>query len=319
MYFEKAIALKNEISENFLKSRKMLRSISIAGNTHAFDYSVHSLGGVVNGAGLVEMTDGSHAIKLMVKTNLQYSPSALRQYYGLRKRDIFMECSGPVEFKNRIRSPYPGLSIGHYKVTAGTLGCFVTDKKGTLYVLSNNHILADSGRGKWRDPVLQPGPEDGGTTEHDLFASLSYVVPFRRHSYNLMDAAIARVEGDAKLDTRISQKVRVKETGMPSLKMKVEKYGRTTGRTIGEVTTTHLDVNVELNGMQLEFHDQFEIKGCMHRGSRTKFCGDGDSGSLILEKGTNRAIGLLFAGTKNGTTFATPISCILDAFSVNIL
>jgi hypothetical protein len=36
-----------------------------------------------------------------------------------------------------------GVSIGHYKGTAGTAGCLVKDKKtGEILILSNAHVLA---------------------------------------------------------------------------------------------------------------------------------------------------------------------------------
>ena len=49
------------------------------------------------------------------------------------------------------------------------------------------------------------------------------------------------------------------------------------------------------------------------------FCDAGDSGALILEQHTLNAVGLLFAGTDDGTTFATPIKEVLTELSVKIL
>src|SRR3989338_2088245 len=44
----------------------------------------------------------------------------------------------------RARPARGGASIGHYKITAGTLGCLVRDKKsGKTLILSNNHVLAN--------------------------------------------------------------------------------------------------------------------------------------------------------------------------------
>lgn len=40
-----------------------------------------------------------------------------------------------------------GGSVGHFKITAGTLGCFVRARiGGALHLLSNNHVLADENR-----------------------------------------------------------------------------------------------------------------------------------------------------------------------------
>src|SRR5450755_502852 len=49
----------------------------------------------------------------------------------------------------------PGVSIGHYKVTAGTFGALVTDKStGEKLILSNNHVLANSNDSVIGDAIL---------------------------------------------------------------------------------------------------------------------------------------------------------------------
>ena len=64
---------------------------------------------------------------------------------------------------DRMRPTQPGVSIGHYKSTAGTLGAIVKDlKTGEKLILSNNHVLANAtngrdGRSQLGDPILQPG------------------------------------------------------------------------------------------------------------------------------------------------------------------
>ena len=53
---------------------------------------------------------------------------------------------GSGEYQNSQRPLRNGYSIGHYLVTAGTLGCFVKNKSGTVGVLSNNHVLGNINR-----------------------------------------------------------------------------------------------------------------------------------------------------------------------------
>ncbi|MDD3653201.1 MAG: hypothetical protein PHO01_03285 [Desulfotomaculaceae bacterium] len=66
----------------------------------------------------------------------------------------------------RERPCQPGMSIGHYQATAGTIGAVVRDREtGELMILSNNHVLANGSsiqeaRAKTGDPVLQPGACD---------------------------------------------------------------------------------------------------------------------------------------------------------------
>lgn len=45
----------------------------------------------------------------------------------------------------KARPAKPGMSIGHYRITAGTFGALVRDQKtGDLLILSNNHVLANA-------------------------------------------------------------------------------------------------------------------------------------------------------------------------------
>lgn len=85
----------------------------------------------------------------------------------------------------RARPARPGVSIGHYKVSAGTFGAVVKDK-GTQekLILSNNHILANAtngrdGRAAIGDPIFQPGPHDGGGPR-DRIGSLLRFIPVKR-------------------------------------------------------------------------------------------------------------------------------------------
>lgn len=47
--------------------------------------------------------------------------------------------------RRRIRPLEIGSSVGHYEITAGTIGGFARDRSGgdRVYVLSNNHVLAN--------------------------------------------------------------------------------------------------------------------------------------------------------------------------------
>ena len=50
-----------------------------------------------------------------------------------------------------------GVSIGHPDITAGTLGFKVKDGAGNSYILSNNHVMANSNQASIGDNILQPG------------------------------------------------------------------------------------------------------------------------------------------------------------------
>lgn len=86
---------------------------------------------------------------------------------------------------DRVRPLVPGISVGHWRGGAGTLGAVVRDRRtGQLMILSNNHVLANASdgrddRAKRGDPIRQPGTYDGGT-EADTVAHLERFVPLYR-------------------------------------------------------------------------------------------------------------------------------------------
>jgi len=81
------------------------------------------------------------------------------------------------------RPAHPGMSLGHYKISAGTFGGVVKDKKtGKLLLLSNNHVLANISNGlddraSIGDPIIQPGIYDGGNIENNTLAHLWKFIP----------------------------------------------------------------------------------------------------------------------------------------------
>lgn len=83
--------------------------------------------------------------------------------------------------RGRFRPTIPsGVSSGHYQITAGTLGTIVTDRvTGEKLLLSNNHVFANSNGASINDPILQPGPADGGQNPGDVVARLQRFVPIR--------------------------------------------------------------------------------------------------------------------------------------------
>ena len=77
--------------------------------------------------------------------------------------------------KQKLRPARPGCSIGHYQITAGTFGCLV--KRGTqVYILSNNHVLANSNAAQLGDAIWQPGKYDGGASA-DQIGTLEQFIP----------------------------------------------------------------------------------------------------------------------------------------------
>lgn len=215
-----------------------------------------------------------------------------------------------------------GSSVAHVGVTAGTIGAFVRRAGDPrVHVLSNNHVLTAENRAAVGDAVLQPGPADGGREPADAIGALAAFVPLREGAANAVDAALAVVAEGVEVDPRSLTGVgeRAPGEGVPEEAGGVGKLGRTTGRTSGRVTAFELDdVRVAYGTGVLRFDDQIEIEGT----GAGPFSAGGDSGSLVWEDGSLRAVGLLFAGGEQGAvdvTYANPIRRVLDALAAELL
>lgn len=218
----------------------------------------------------------------------------------------------------RHRPLLPGSSIGHARVTAGTLGAFVEDARGGgRFVLSNNHVLADEDRASKGDPILQPARADGGRAGSDVVARLERTVRLRK-SGNRVDAALARLEDGVEFDpTRLhglgpllEQRVLRLEPGD-----RVAKLGRTTGLTRGFVSAIEVDrLIVGYEQGEKRFDDQLEISPL----GRAPFSQAGDSGAMIVDAGRHPAA-LLFAGNDADSTYAHPLASVLAALRVRLL
>jgi len=189
----------------------------------------------------------------------------------------------------------------------------VKDEYGKIYILSNNHVLANSNFAKLGDPILQPGPQDGGKKDIDTIAVLSTYVPIDFSGLNRIDAALAEPLDYHNVLPEIPYLGRVFGITYPRLRSRVMKYGRTTGLTSGFLIAINATIKILIGNSYVLFENQIVIEK-----DGDKFSDRGDSGSLILDS-ERRAIGLLFTGSETGVTFANPIYEILSYFSVDII
>ena len=243
----------------------------------------------------------------------------------------------------RLRPAPGGVSIGHRDISAGTLGCLVK-KNNELYILSNNHVLANSNNAQLGDPILQPGPYDGGSYPGDHIASLEQFVKinfndtpsncstakgiisflngltklfnsdtqFRIVSTkaigNLVDAAIAKPINTQDVSDEILEIGAIEGTAEGELGMAIKKSGRTTGFTTGEITQVDVSVNVQYGENKIALFTDQLMAGAMSQG--------GDSGSAVLTE-NNQLTGLLFAGGDT-TTIINRIENVFAALGVSV-
>jgi len=211
-----------------------------------------------------------------------------------------------------------GCSIGFdaegSKVMAGTFGAVVRDAVGNTYILSNNHVIANEDDLDIGSPIFQPGLLDGGKLRKDRIAALTRAIAMRDDRYNLVDAAIARVDDAHDVTAAIPVIGTPRGKAVVQRNIIVHKFGRTTGYTSGYVTDTDATVRVKYGRSWLTFDGQIVIRGL----ERQKFSDSGDSGSLIVEKTSGKAVGLLFAGG-TGYTLANPIQEVLRLLKVSLV
>ena len=218
----------------------------------------------------------------------------------------------------RFSRPVPiGVSTGNQReCSAGTIGARV--KSGTTtYALSNNHVYALENTAPLGSNVLQPGRYDlnCASGSNALLGKLSKFVSitFSTSANNEVDAAIA-----AATTANLGKSTPSDGYGAPSptivaaaLNQAVKKYGRTTGLTTGSVVGLNATINVGYSRGTARFVGQIVIRG------KGQFSRAGDSGSLIVN-GSRRPVGLLFAGSSNGYTFANQIGQVLTALGVSV-
>ncbi|UCE62129.1 MAG: hypothetical protein JSU63_10545 [Phycisphaerales bacterium] len=208
----------------------------------------------------------------------------------------------------------------------GTLGGLVENAGGTIFILSNNHVLARVNQAAIGEDIVQPSILDDcfNPDPANAVADLSdFVALDFGGGTNYVDAAIAEIRAGA-VDTS-GTVLEIGTLGSDTLAayvgLNVKKSGRTTGLTFGAVDSVDVSVNVgytsECGLRRADLIGYFENQFIVTPGT---FSDGGDSGSVIVEDtGSNpRAVGLLFAGSSS-YTIANPIDNVLSALNVAML
>jgi hypothetical protein len=311
-------------------------------------------------------TTGEEAITIFVekkvpKSQLTKSDLAPKEIKGF-KTDVVeigkVRALGS-DTKKKYRPALGGISIGHYSITAGTLGCIV--RKGSeRFILSNNHVLANENNAKLGDPIIQPGAHDGGTLNDKLTVLYQFIPidfggtqePPPADPINPPDnkdkswCPIARMFAKAVnfsarmigskysvilhkqsvpnyVDCALAGPVSITQVtdeildigswngwvdSVPLL-TPVKKTGRTTGYMEDRIIHRSATIDVEYGEGRIATFEEQLMAGPMSEG--------GDSGSLILHKDTNKAVGLLFAGSA-AVTIINPIKFVIDALGITM-
>lgn len=213
----------------------------------------------------------------------------------------------------------------------GTLGSLL-NRNGSFFILSNNHVLADSDAATLGDAVIQPGLVDTGTctsTGTSTVANLSQFFKLEGNPANPVDAAIAQIVS-GKVDTSgniLLLGSGVDANGVPtagaplagpgtsaSLNDLVAKSGRSSGLTCSSIGSVSAAFSVQYQkgcGTGTMFTVQYKNQISVNGGT---FSTEGDSGSLIVRQDTANPVALLFAGS-NTDTVGDPIGNVLQAMA----
>jgi hypothetical protein len=231
--------------------------------------------------------------------------------------------TGPAQHQQRIRPVPAGVEIGPLGGNfVGTLGCFVRRTQGTggpIFVLSNNHVLADVNRFPIGTKFTQPF----STNPADVVATLSDFEPVLFPSpgaqpRNVIDAAIAVVTDPSQvaLGTMLNIANYVPQLLAPRPGMAVTKAGRTTGVTTGTIRAIRVrGVQVNYGTRQQPIIGTFDNAITITGSGGAAFSNPGDSGSVILDASSGRPVALLFAGDSLTTT-ACDLATACSRFNV---
>jgi hypothetical protein len=216
----------------------------------------------------------------------------------------------------------------------GTLGALVADRNSNLFILSNNHVLAESDQARPGDSIVQPAlvdlncnPQAGRT-----IGSLRYVVPLQSTQSNVdaalaaatpaVDASGAILQLGPSINGVLSPAAPAAGTGEALSagvlnQLRVVKSGRTTGLTCSTVNTVDLSVQVDYYYDCAESRPYYTKTYVNQIGMPgASFADSGDSGALVLDASNAQPVGLFFASgaddSNHGFSVANPIQDVLS-------
>jgi len=201
----------------------------------------------------------------------------------------------------------------------------VQDGSNNQFILSNNHVLADTNQATPGDLIVQPALAEQAINcvqmPSDAVATFTRTVNinFAKKSTNTIDAAIAAINPGDVTPEILNVGGIAATVATPTVGMAIQKMGRTTCFTTGTISSINGRFKISYGGGKVaKFINQIVIKS---PGPPNNFGGPGDSGSLIVtQDACPQAVALLFAGSGNQKqTLANPISDVLSGLGVTMV
>lgn len=312
----------------------------------------------VHGVGIgPKVVDGKTTDQLVIRFHVAYKIPLSRlspeqripdtfQYYSQKdsrevalKTDVIESPPGKphIDPEGVVRPVPGGVSCsGHGDLWpgTGTIGGWVWDNTDdTIVMLSNQHVFGNTEG----TPIIQPGSADGGIFPQDQIGEVKRSIPLtpapqpiRQATYpddcNFVDAAIGEVDSSDHFDLTVLEiGPAVYEIDNPIMGMTVEKFGQTTGHTVGEITdfpyNSLVPYPVEGDVIMCDCF-RFETSDP----NQLPLSSQGDSGALVFQQGASGVIkpvvGLLFGGgtaTNNNWSMACQITNVFSALDLGPL
>ena len=211
----------------------------------------------------------------------------------------------------------------------GTLGSLVS-RGGKQYILSNNHVFAESDAATIGDPISQPGLIDNNcAVPPATVATLSQFFNLENgNAQTNIDAALAQITPGAIDPTGtilqlgnggvsvppVNGQPHAGPLVAPTVSRMVAKSGRSTGLTCSAIFAINASFSVQYQkgcGTGSIFSASFSGQVDM---TNNGFSAQGDSGSLIVTQDTADPVALLFAGSTSDTV-GNPISQVLNGLA----
>jgi hypothetical protein len=211
-------------------------------------------------------------------------------------------------------NPGEGIQLAAFdnpaRAVDGTVAAVLQSDDGRRFLLGNNHVLAQCGRLPVDSPVEWVDPDEGfPTVVATTAASVPLLPPPAR---NPVDAALALITVPDRTALPISGDLQLASAlpAVAAINRRVVKFGAASGKTRGTITSIHGQFPLggpNESGLAGEVFAFDEVILVTPDPDFPGFCRQGDSGSLLIDEESRRAVGIVM-----GRSGALGLACLLQ-------